>query len=171
MGCGNSNSLKEKQTHANNNNLIPSRIKSFKDKNNTNKSCKNTSYKGVTILKNVPDNLPETITRDEVKDMVYDALKINEDKNKGKGKLNAEQIDGIIDMIMTIVSPNKNKKIEDKRLDDLKAIIGFYDADKENVKKLFFKDQKPTDEEIEDKLNDLVSMNEDAKLFAIEIQN
>ena len=171
MGCGNSNSLKEKQTHANNNNLIPSRTKSFKDKHNTNKSCKNTSYKGVTILKNVPDNLPETITRDEVKDMVYDALKINEEKNKGKGKLNAEQIDGIIDMIMTIVSPNKNKKIEDKRLDDLKAIIGFYDADKENVKKLFFKDQKPTDEEIEDKLNDLVSMNEDAKLFAIEIQN
>jgi len=171
MGCGNSNSLKEKQTHANNNNLIPSRTKSFKDKNNTNKSGKNTSYKGVTILKNVPESLPETITRDEVKDMVYDALKINEDKNKGKGKLNAEQIDGIIDMIMTIVSPNKNKKIEDKRLDDLKAIIGFYDADKENVKKLFFKDQKPTDEEIEDKLNDLVSMNEDVKLFAIEIQN
>ena len=160
MGCGNSNSLNEKK------NLIENR----KRQPFIRKSCKKLSYKGVTILENVPKYIPETVTRDEIKDMVYDALKINDDLSR-KGKLNNEEIEGIIDMIMIIISSNDDKTINDKRLDNLKAVIGFYDADKENVKRIFFKDKKPTDEEIEEKLNDIASMNEETKLFAIEVQN
>ena len=161
MGCGNSNSLNEKKMYLNENRKRQPFVR---------KSCKRLSYKGVTILENVPKYIPDTVTRDEIKDMVYDALKINDDLSK-KGKLNNDEIEGIIDMIMIIISSNDNKKVNDKRLDNLKAIIGFYDADKENVKRIFFKDKKPTDEEIEEKLNDIASMNEDTKLFAIEIQN
>ena len=161
MGCSNSNSLNEKKTNLNENRKRQTFVR---------KSCKKLSYKGVTILENVPKYIPDTVTRDEIKDMVYDALKINDDLSK-KGKLNNDEIEGIIDMLMVIISSNDNKKINDKRLDNLKAIIGFYDADKENVKRIFFKDKKPTDEEIEEKLNDIASMNEDTKLFAIEIQN
>ena len=40
---------------------------------------------------------------------------------------------------------------------------------KRMLKKIFFKGEKPTDEEIEEKLNDIISVNEDAKLFAIEL--
>ena len=161
MGCSNSNSLNEKKTNLNENRKRQTFVR---------KSCKKLSYKGVTILENVPKYIPDTVTRDEIKDMVYDALKINDDLSK-KGKLNNDEIEGIIDMLMVIISSNDNKKINDKRLDNLKDIIGFYDADKENVKRIFFKDKKPTDEEIEEKLNDIASMNEDTKLFAIEIQN
>ena len=44
-------------------------------------------------------------------------------------------------------------------------IIGLYDADKENVKKLFFKDKKTSEEKVEDKLNDLVSVNDETKII------
>ena len=45
-------------------------------------------------------------------------------------------------------------------------IIGLYDADKENVKKLlFFKDKKTSEEEVEDELNDLVSVNDETKII------
>ena len=161
MGCGNSKSLNEKKNNLNGNKR-PQFIR---------KSCKKFSYKDIIILENVQKYIPDTVTRNEIKDMVYDALKISNDDLNKKGKLSNEEIEGLIDMIMIIVSSNDNKKINDKRLDNLKAVIGFYDADKENVKRIFFKDKKPTDEEIEEKLNDIASMNEDTKLFAIEIQN
>ena len=135
------------------------------------RSGKKISYKGITILENVQQYIPDSISRDEVKKMVYDALNLTDLKNKSTRKLKEQQIEGLIDLIMITVSSNGNKSLEDKRLDDLKAIIGFYDADKENVKKIFFKDEKPTEEEVEEKLNDIISENEGAKLFAIQLQN
>ena len=163
MGCGSSN-ISEKNQFLNNNDRQSGRTIQIK------RPGKKISYKGVTILENVQQYIPDSISRDEVKEMVYDALNIDSRK-KSTGKLNEQQIEGLIDMIMKTVSSNENKNLEDKRLDDLNAIIGFYDADKENVKKIFFKGEKPTDEEIEEKLNDIISVNEDAKLFAIELKN
>ena len=163
MGCGSSN-IGEKNKFLNNNDRQSGRTIQIK------RSGKKISYKGVTILENVQQYIPDSISRDEVKEMVYDALNIDSRK-KSTEKLNEQQVEGLIDMIMKTVSSNENKNLEDKRLDDLNAIIGFYDADKENVKKIFFKGEKPTDEEIEEKLNDIISVNEDAKLFAIELKN
>ena len=163
MGCGSSN-IGEKNKFLNNNDRQSGRTIQIK------RSGKKISYKGVTILENVQQYIPDSISRDEVKEMVYDALNIDSRK-KSTEKLNEHQIEGLIDMIMKTVSSNENKNLEDKRLDDLNVIIGFYDADKENVKKIFFKGEKPTDEEIEEKLNDIISVNEDAKLFAIELKN
>ena len=102
--------------------------------------------------------------------MVYNALGITDLKNKSNNNLTEEQIDAIIDILVNTINGD-NKKIDDNRLNGIKAVIGFYDADKENVKQLFFKNKKPTEEEIEDKLNDLVSVSDETKLFAIEINN
>ena len=164
MGCGSSNSLNDK-----NNDLTC--LNKFKKKRPVRSSSKQISYKGITILENVQKYMPETISRDEIKDMVYDALQIKDQMNQSKTNLTAMQIDAIIDLLMKAISSDGNKNFNDKRLDDIKAIIGFYDVDTENVKKIFFKDQSPTNEEVEEKVNDIISMNDDAKLFAIEVQN
>ena len=123
------------------------------------------------MVDNVQKYIPENTTRDEIKDMVYNALEITDSKNKSTEKLTEDQIEAIIDMLTRHINSRDDKNGDDNRLDGLKMTIGFYDADKENVKKLFFKDKKPSEEEVEDKLNDLVSVNDETKLFAIEIQN
>ena len=167
MGCANSNSTSEKNPIRT---VTTINKKSDKDKEYR-ASGKTFSYKGVTILENVQKYMPINITREEIKQMIYEALEINDVKYKSKKKITEEQIEGIIDTIRIITSSEDKKNIADKRLDNLNVIIGFYDANEENVKKIFFKDKNPTEEEIEDKLNDMISTNEDSKLFAIEVKN
>ena len=145
--------------------------KKYKSTIEPRKNSKKVSYKGVTILENVQKYMPENISREEIKDMVYEALKIGESNNKSRGKLTEDKIEAIVDLILKAVSNKDNQDLEDKRLDDINAMIGFYDINKENVKKLFFKDQKPGDDELEEKVNTLDSICEEARLFAIELEN
>ena len=167
MGCGNSNSLNEKNKNFHSDLYLKKKteIKPVRE------SYKKASYKDITILDNVQKYIPENITRDEIREMVFNALEITDSKNKSTGKLTEDQIEAIIDMLTRHINSRDDKNGDDNRLDGLKMTIGFYDADKENVKKLFFKDKKPSEEEVEDKLNDLVSVNDETKLFAIEMQN
>ena len=158
MGCGSSSSIEEK-------------TKKYTSKVEPRKNAKQFSYKGITILENVPKYMPETISREEIKEMVNEALKNGELNNNSRGKLTGDKIEAIIDLLMKAISSQPNQDLEDKRLDDINAIIGFYDINKENVKKLFFKNQKPKDEEVEEKLNTLDSIYEEARLFAIELEN
>ena len=158
MGCGSSSSLEENN-------------KKYKSTIEPRKNSKKVSYKGVTILENVQKYMPENISREEIKDMVYEALKIGEYNNKSRGKLTEDKIEAIVDLILKAVSNKDNQDLEDKRLDDINAMIGFYDINKENIKKLFFKDQKPKDDELEEKVNTLDSICEEARLFAIELEN
>ena len=165
MGCAGSNSTSEKNPLRNASTINKKSDKEYRT------SAKTFSYKGVTILENVQKYMPINITREEIKQMVYNALEINDAKYISKGKITEEQLEGVIDAIKIITSSDNKKNIDDKKLDNLNAIIGFYDADKDNIKKIFFKDQKPSEEEVEEKLNDIISTNEDAKLFIIEIKN
>ena len=97
--------------------------------------------------------------------MVYKSLEITDSKNNSTGKLTEDQIEAIIDMLTRHINSRGGKKGDDNWLDGLNMIIGLYDADKENVKKLFFKDKKTSEEKVEDKLNDLVSVNDETKII------
>ena len=163
MGCGSSNSTDDKNAFYNN--LQRQKKTEIKQ---SRRAFKKKSYKDIIILDNVQKYIPENTNRDEIKDMVYHALEIKDTKNKSKGNLTQEQVEALIDLLARTVNSQDNNNPEDKRLDGVKATIGFYDADKENVKQLFFRDQKPSEEEVEEKLNDLISINDDIKVFAIE---
>ena len=170
MGCGSSSSFNEKNKYPNRNLCKNSSKKTIKSPER--KSCKQISYKAITILDNVQKYLPVNATKNEIKDLVYNALQITDAKTKSTEQLNEEQIEGIIDMLTVTASSDENQNIDDKRLDEVKATIGFYDTNEDNIKKLFFKGKKPTKEEVEDKLNDLISMNEESNLlFAIELND
>ena len=161
MGCGGSKSFEEK------NKLIVKK----KDNPKT-KSSKSIKYKGVTVLENVMESMPDTITRDEIKEMVNDSLNNSSKKSYSKAgnkKLTQDQVEGIIDMIMVAISDNNNKSINDKRLDDVKAVIGFYRVNKENIRNLFYKGQKPTEAEVEEMVNKLQNENEDTDILVIEL--
>ncbi len=163
MGCGGSKSFEEK------NNIIIKKKEKDKPKR---KSSKRVVYKGVTILENVMENIPPTVTRDEIKEMVNNSLggysrKVNSEA--GNKKLTEAQIEGIIDMIMVAISDNNNKSIIDKRLDDVKAVIGFYPVNKENIRNLFYKGQKPTEDKVEDMVNTLSNGNEGINILVIEL--
>ena len=161
MGCGGSKSFEEKN-----------KIIVKKKDNPKTKSSKSIKYKGVTVLENVMESMPSTITRDEIKEMVNDSLNNSSKKSYSKAgnkKLTQDQVEGIIDMIMVAISDNNNKSINDKRLDDVKAVIGFYRVNKENIRNLFYKGQKPTEAEVEEMVNKLQNENEDTDILVIEL--
>ena len=145
----------------------------------SNDSYKKTAYKGLTILENVKEYLPENIGREDIKGMIYNALGNSIVNNKSeyiKGKnLTKDQVEGIIDALLKLVSNNENSEkndFEDERLSDVKIKIGFYDADKENVRKFMFRGKNPSDEEVEKTYNNLTSNGtENVKLLAIEFQD
>ena len=66
----------------------------------------------------------------------------------------------------------EEEEVVDKRLEDVKVKIGFYDADKENVRKIIFRGKNPTDEEVDNMLNQLTSSGqENVKLLAVEFED
>ena len=161
MGCGGSKSFEEKN-----------KIIVKKKDNPKTKSSKSIKYKGVTVLENVMESFPSSVTRDEIKEMVNDSLNNSSKKSYSKAgnkKLTQDQVEGIIDMIMVAISDNNNKSINDKRLDDVKAVIGFYRVNKENIRNLFYKGQKPTEAEVEEMVNKLQNENEDTDILVIEL--
>ena len=111
--------------------------------------------------------------------MVYNALGnsiVNDKSQYIKGKnLTKEQAEGIVDVLFKLVSSNESSEknaFEDERLNDVKIKIGFYDADKENVRKFMFRGKNPSDEEVEKTYNNLSSNGtENVKFLAIEFQD
>ena len=149
---------------------------------------KKETQKGLTILENVKEILPKDISKESIKDMVYNALgnTIVEDKSKFiKGvNITKDHAQTIIDVLYNIVHKKENedeneneneKKPEDivdkTSLKDVNVIIGFYDATEENVRKFMFKKKNPTDEEVKKALNQLTAGDVDAKILAIEIKD
>ena len=161
--------------------VLPPAVKEFIVEGNdtkVSKSYKKRTFKGLTILENVKQYFPENIERDYIKDMVINALGgniVNDKSEYVRGKnLTKDQVEGIIDVLFKIVSENENvekNEIEDQRLNDIKVNIGFYDANEENIRKFIFKDKNPTDEEVENTLNQFNSGEAETKILAVEIED
>ncbi len=149
---------------------------------------KKETQKGLTILENVKEILPKDISKESIKDMVYNALgnTIVEDKSKFiKGvNITKEHAQTIIDVLYNIVhkkenedeNENENEKkpediVDNTSLKDVNVIIGFYDATEENVRRFMFKKKNPTDDEVKNTLNQLTAGDVDAKILAIEIKD
>ena len=87
---------------------------------------------------------------------------------KGKN-LTKEHVEAIIDILyMTLIGRNNGDKNCEKLLEDVKLKIGFCDVNKESVKNIMFKGQNPTDEEIDQVLEQFKSTI-NPKLFVIEL--
>ena len=194
MGCntvveeGKKNIVTENNHEANNINKTqnnPNTKLSINKKNNSkekvtiDENFKKETRKGLTILENVKEILPNDISKDKIREMVVNALgdTIVEDESKFiKGvNLTKAHVETIVDALFNIVTQTEeNENIEDDRYKDFKDInisIGFYDANEENVRKFIFKGKNPTDEQVKNTLNQLNSGEVDAKILAIELKD
>ena len=194
MGCntvveeGKKNIVTENNHEANNINKTqnnPNTKLSINKKNNSkekvtiDENFKKETRKGLTILENVKEILPNDISKDKIREMVVNALgdTIVEDESKFiKGvNLTKAHVETIVDALFNIVTKTEeNENIEDDRYKDFKDInisIGFYDANEENVRKFMFKGKNPTDEQVKNTLNQLNSGEVDAKILAIELKD
>ena len=194
MGCntvveeGKKNIVTENNHEANNINKTqnnPNTKLSINKKNNSkekviiDENFKKETRKGLTILENVKEILPNDISKDNIREMVVNALgdTIVEDESKFiKGvNLTKAHVETIVDALFNIVTQTEeNENIEDDRYKDFKDInisIGFYDANEENVRKFMFKGKNPTDEQVKNTLNQLNSGEVDAKILAIELKD
>ena len=194
MGCntvdeeGKKNIVTENNHEANNINKTqnnPNAKLSINKKNNSkekvtiDENFKKETRKGLTILENVKEILPNDISKDNIREMVANALgdTIVEDESKFiKGvNLTKAHVETIVDALFNIVTQTEeNENIEDDRYKDFKDInisIGFYDANEENVRKFMFKGKNPTDEQVKNTLNQLNSGEVDAKILAIELKD
>ena len=150
-----------------------------KEKVTIDENFKKETRKGLTILENVKEILPNDISKDKIREMVVNALgdTIVEDESKFiKGvNLTKAHVETIVDALFNIVTQTEeNENIEDDRYKDFKDInisIGFYDANEENVRKFIFKGKNPTDEQVKNTLNQLNSGEVDAKILAIELKD
>lgn len=165
---------KEKKNNSLVNNPNEEMIKNEKLKE-CNDSNKIKSNNCLTISDNILEFLPGDISKQEIKSMIYDALgsSIVKDKLKYiKGKnLTDEQVNFIIDILYDKVNKkNKKREFNDEILEGQRINIEFRDINKQNVRKIIkFKDYNPTDEEIEEVLNQMFSENVKSKLFVIEL--
>ena len=162
-----------------NNKLSINKKNNSKEKVTIDENFKKETRKGLTILENVKEILPNDISKDNIREMVVNALgdTIVEDESKFiKGvNLTKAHVETIVDALFNIVTQTEeNENIEDDRYKDFKDInisIGFYDANEENVRKFMFKGKNPTDEQVKNTLNQLNSGEVDAKILAIELKD
>ena len=194
MGCntvveeGKKNIVTENNHEANNINKTqnnPNTKLSINKKNNSkekvtiDENFKKETRKGLTILENVKEILPNDISKDKIREMVVNALgdTIVEDESKFiKGvNLTKAHVELIVDALFNIVTQTEeDENNEDDKYKDFKDInisIGFYDANEENVRKFMFKGKNPTDEQVKNTLNQLNSGEVDAKILAIELKD
>ena len=130
------------------------------------------SFKNIQILDNVKEYLPDDVSREEIEEMVLNAIGSSgiDPSRYVKGKnLTKEHVEAIIDILyMTLIGRNNGDKNYEELLHDVKLKIGFCDVNKESVKNIMFKGQNPTDEEIDQVLEQFKSTI-NPKLFVIEL--
>ena len=173
-----SNNINKNQNNPNTK-LSINKKNNSKEKVTIDENFKKETRKGLTILENVKEILPNDISKENIREMVVNALgdTIVEDESKFiKGvNLTKAHVELIVDALFNIVTQTEeDENNEDDKYKDFKDInisIGFYDANEENVRKFMFKGKNPTDEQVKNTLNQLNSGEVDAKILAIELKD
>ena len=129
-------------------------------------------YKNLNILDNVKEYLPDDITKDEIEEMVMSAIGDNLVKNEQYKKgvnLTSDHIEALVDILyMTVIGRNNGDKNYEDILEDIKLKIGFVDVNKDSVRNIMFRGQNPTDDDIEQVLEQF-KKSYNPKLFVIEL--
>ena len=125
--------------------------------------------KKITILDNVKEYLPEDISMEEIREIVFNAIGnyiVDKSEYKKGINLTEEQAEVICDILFNHI--NNEEKDDPEILDDVKLKMGFCDVNRDNIKNIMFRGQNPTKEEIEDVYIQFKSIIS-PKLFVIEL--
>ena len=178
----NSNETKEKNT--------PNKIEINRNLINRKSTFRKSQCNGIVIVDNLKNYLPENISKEEINEMVYNALEgcIVDDITKViRGKtITKEQADAIANIVFDKVKCDKNdsdneeeiKKDKFQRrksrrysiLNQVFVNVGMTDLTTDFLKKTVFKNKNPSEQQIENAMKNLSQGNGNVKVLTIELR-
>ena len=137
-----------------------------------NKSLKKSKINGITIVQNLKDYFPEDITKEEIKNLVFEAFgdSIVDDMSlyiPGQ-TVTFEQAIELSNYIYNIVKNKKNNN--EQCLEDLNVKIDLVPLNKKLIKEKMFKGQDPSEKQIENVFQSYGGESNNIKVLTIEFQ-
>ena len=133
-------------------------------------------FNGITVIQNLKDYIPNDITREEIKDMVYNAFGeglVDDNKYYIPGKtVTKKQANEIINIIESyirddmIVTNLENSTL----LNGVNLVIDLVDLNKDIIKEKMFKGKNPSDLQLENTLKNLSGGLTNVKILSIDFQ-
>ena len=130
-------------------------------------------FNGITVIQNLKDYLPNSISKEEIKEMIYNAFGeglVNDMKDFIPGKtVTRQQANAIVDLVENYIKNdtkvvNLNKNI----LNGVNIIIDLVDLNKDIIKEKMFKGKNPSEKELENTYKNLSQGNTNVKILSIE---
>ena len=134
-------------------------------------------FNGITVIQNLKDYIPSDITREEIKDMVYNAFGeglVEDNKYYIPGKtVTRKQADEIIKLIDSYIKEDAivNNLENASILNGVNLIIDLVDLNKNIIKEKMFKGKNPSDLQLENILKNLSGGLKNIKVLSIEFQS
>ena len=134
-------------------------------------------FNGITVIQNLKDYIPSDITREEIKDMVYNAFGeglVEDNKYYIPGKtVTRKQADEIIKLIESYIKEDAivNNLENASILNGVNLIIDLVDLNKNIIKEKMFKGKNPSDLQLENILKNLSGGLKNIKVLSIEFQS
>ena len=133
-------------------------------------------FNGITVIQNLKDYIPNDITKEEIKDMVYNAFGdglVDDNKYYIPGKtVTRQQANEIVNLIESYIKDDAivTNLENDSILNGVNIIIDLVDLNKDIIKEKMFKGKNPSDLQLENTLKNLSGGLSNIKVLSIEFQ-
>ena len=133
-------------------------------------------FNGITVIQNLKDYIPRDITKEEIKDMVYNAFGdglVDDNKYYIPGKtVTRQQANEIVNLIESYIKDDSivTNLENDSILNGVNIIIDLVDLNKDIIKEKMFKGKNPSDLQLENTLKNLSGGLSNIKVLSIEFQ-
>ena len=133
-------------------------------------------FNGITVIQNLKDYIPERITREEIKDMIFNAFGeglVDDDRYYIPGKtVTRKQANAIVDLIEKYIKNDEDLEKEENNsiLNGVNLIIDLVDLNKDIIREKMFKGKKPSDIQLENILRNLSQGQTNVKILSIDFQ-
>ena len=133
-------------------------------------------FNGITVIQNLKDYIPNNITKEELKEMIYTAFGeglVEDERYFIPGKtVTRMQANAIVDLIEKYIKNDSNvENLKDSSiLNGVNLVIDLVDLNKQIIKEKMFKGKNPSDLQLENTLKNLSQGLNNVKILSIEFQ-
>ena len=133
-------------------------------------------FNGITVVQNLRDYIPTTITRDEIKDMVFNAFGdglVDDYKYYIPRKtVTRKQANEIVNLIESFIKEDSivNNLENDSILNGVNLKIDLVDLNEDIIKEKMFKGKNPSNEELENTMKNLSRGLSNTKILSIDFE-
>ena len=130
-------------------------------------------FNGITVIQNLKDYLPRNISKEEIKEMIFNAFGeglVDDVKDFIPGKtVTRKQANAIVDFVEKYIkNDSKVENLNKNILNGVNIIIDLVDLNKDIIKEKMFKGRNPSDKELENICKNLSQGYTNVKILSIE---